>query len=114
VTTSPGGTAAPLGDLGRFGEPSLAILMALSEGPKHGYAIAADAELTMDERLGPGTLYGALARLERRGLIEALEPVDRRRPYRLTEAGLRALRAQLEGLAGVARTGLARLDRRPG
>jgi DNA-binding PadR family transcriptional regulator len=107
-------TDPTLQDLGRFADPSLAILLALSGGPLHGYAIMADAERTIGERLGPGTLYGALARLERRGLIEALEPVDRRRPYRLTEAGSSALRSHLESLAGVVEVGLARLDRRPG
>ena len=71
-------------DLGRFAEPSLYILMSLSDGPKHGYAIMADVEGISGSPLGPGTLYGALARLERRGLIEALEPEERRRPYRLT------------------------------
>ena len=59
--------------------------------------------------MGPGTLYGALARLERRGLIEALEPVERRRPYRLTGLGEATVRAQLERLAGFTRTGLGRL-----
>ena len=74
-------------DLGRFAEPSLHILVSLSEGPKHGYAIMTDVEAITGSPMGPGTLYGALARLERRGLIEALEPVDRRRPYRLTSHG---------------------------
>ena len=64
-------------------------------------------------RIGPGTLYAALARLEARGLIEALEPEDRRRPYRLTGLGATTLRAQLEGLEGFARTGLRRLEGRP-
>jgi DNA-binding PadR family transcriptional regulator len=68
-----------------------------------------DVEAVTGRPLGPGTLYGALARLERRGLIEALEPEDRRRPYRLTGLGATTLRAQLEGLAGFAKTGLERL-----
>ena len=72
-------------DLGRFAEPSLYILASLTEGPKHGYAIMTDVETITGKAMGPGTLYGALARLERRGLIEALEPVERRRPYRLTD-----------------------------
>ena len=76
----------PFGELGRFAEPSLYILVSLSDGPKHGYAIMTDVEEISGSPLGPGTLYGALARLERRGLIEALEPEDRRRPYRLTGA----------------------------
>jgi len=96
-------------ELGRFAEPSMYILVSLSEGPKHGYAIMTDVEAISGVPLGPGTLYGALARLERRGLIEALPPEDRRRPYRLTGLGATTLRAQLDGLAGFARTGLGRL-----
>jgi DNA-binding PadR family transcriptional regulator len=96
-------------ELGRFAEPSLYILLSLSDGPKHGYAIMADVEEISGVPLGPGTLYGALARLEQRGLIEALEPVERRRPYRLTALGATTLKAQLDGLAGFARTGLERI-----
>ena len=98
-----------LGELGRFAEPSLYILVSLSAGPKHGYAIMTDVEAITGTPMGPGTLYGALARLERRGLIEALEPVDRRRPYKLTGLGEATVRAQLERLQGFARTGLERL-----
>jgi DNA-binding PadR family transcriptional regulator len=99
----------PLAELGRFAEPSLYILVSLSGGPKHGYAIMTDVEEVSGSPMGPGTLYGALARLERRGLIEALEPVDRRRPYRLTGLGETTLQAQLDSLQGFVRTGLARL-----
>jgi DNA-binding PadR family transcriptional regulator len=98
-----------LTDLGRFAEPSLYILVSLSDGPKHGYAIMTDVETLSGVPLGPGTLYGALARLEGRGLIEALEPIERRRPYRLTALGATTLKAQLDGLAGFAKVGLARL-----
>jgi DNA-binding PadR family transcriptional regulator len=98
-----------LGELGRFAEPSLYILVSLSGGPKHGYAIMTDVEELSGSPLGPGTLYGALARLERRGMIQALEPEDRRRPYRLTGLGATTIRAQLTNLDGFARTGLKRL-----
>lgn len=96
-------------DLGRFAEPSLYILVSLSEGPRHGYAIMTDVEAITGSPMGPGTLYGALARLEKRGLIEALEPQDRRRPYRLTGLGEATVRAQLERIKGFAATGLDRL-----
>jgi Predicted transcriptional regulators len=96
-------------EFGRFAEPSLYILVSLSDGPKHGYAIMTDVEEISGVPLGPGTLYGALARLEQRGMIEALEPEQRRRPYRLTALGAMTLKAQLDGLAGFARAGLARL-----
>ena len=100
----------PLGELGRFAEPSLYILVSLASGPKHGYAIMVDVEEISGSAMGPGTLYGALARLERRGLIEALEPDDRRRPYRLTGLGETTVRAQLDHLDGFVRTGLERLQ----
>lgn len=102
-----------LGELGRFAEPALYILVSLSDGPKHGYAIMTDVEAFSGSPMGPGTLYGALARLERRGLIEALEPEHRRRPYRLTALGVTTLQAQLDQLRGFVRTGLSRLDGNP-
>lgn len=85
------------------------MLTSLAEGPKHGYAITRDVEEISGVRLGPGTLYGALSRLEGRGLIEALPAEDRRRPYRLTGAGSAALSEQLQALQHVARSGLDRL-----
>lgn len=100
-----------LGELGRFAEPAMYILVSLSDGPKHGYAIMTDVETFSGAAMGPGTLYGALARLERRGLIEALEPEDRRRPYRLTALGATTLQAQLMQLNSFVRTGLARLEK---
>lgn len=99
-----------INELGRFAEPSLYILVSLSAGSKHGYAIMADVEEISGSPLGPGTLYAALARLERRGLIEALDADDRRRPYRLTGLGRDTLRARLHHLEGFTRTGLQRLD----
>ena len=99
----------PTSELGRFAEPSLYILVSLSDGPKHGYAIMTDVEEMTGAPLGPGTLYGALARLERRGLIEALPPDDRRRSYRITGLGATTLSAQLAHLEGFVRTGLTRL-----
>jgi DNA-binding PadR family transcriptional regulator len=98
-----------LTDLGRFADPSLHILVALSDGPKHGYAIMTEVEALSGRPLGPGTLYGALSRLERRGLIEALAPEDRRHPYRLTNAGQRLLETQLSDLQRFVATGLARI-----
>lgn len=68
-----------------------------------------DVARLADVRLGPGTLYAALSRLERLGLIEALPAEDRRRPYRLTAAGNQVLRTELAGLQRLAKTGLQRL-----
>ncbi len=100
----------PTPDLGRFAEPSLLIMVSLSDGPKHGYAIMSDVEAESGRPLGPGTLYAALARLEERGLIEALAPEDRRRPYRLTALGATVVREQLRDLEAFARLGLRRLE----
>jgi DNA-binding PadR family transcriptional regulator len=72
-----------------------------------------DVEAFSGTPMGPGTLYGALARLERRGLIEALATEQRRRPYRLTALGASTLQAQLDQLDDFVRTGLRRLSGRP-
>jgi DNA-binding PadR family transcriptional regulator len=98
-----------LDDFGRFSEPALLILISLAEEPRHGYSMTEDIEAIAGVRLGPGTLYGALARLESRGLIEPLKSEDRRNPYRLTPFGERALRARLDSMMAVARTGQRRL-----
>jgi len=96
-------------DPSRFSDPSLLILASLAAGPKHGYAMILDIEEFSGTRLEPGTLYGAIARLERRGWIAGLESPDRRRPYELTAGGEQALRQQLPTLQRVASTGLRRL-----
>jgi DNA-binding PadR family transcriptional regulator len=98
-----------LDDFGRFGEPAVLILISLADGPKHGYAMTEDIDAVADVRLGPGTLYGAIARLESRGLIERLDAEDRRNPYRLTALGEKALRARLASLQAIARIGQRRL-----
>ena len=92
-----------------IGDPALLVMVSLAAGPRHGHAILLDVEAFAGERLGPGTLYGAIGRLEEAGLIEGL-PVDgRRRPYRLTDAGRRELDARLSGLHRTVRTGLERV-----
>ena len=94
---------------GRFLEPALLILVSLAEGPKHGYAMIEDIDKLYGVRLGAGTLYGALTRLERLGWIEALPATDRRRPYQITQAGASLLRQQLTRLQTMTATGLQRL-----
>ena len=91
-----------LGDHGRFSDPSLLVMSSLADGPKHGYAMTKDIQRFAGVVLGPGTLYGALARLQHQGLIEALPADDR---------GAKVLAAQLEALQQVATTGLRRLGR---
>jgi DNA-binding PadR family transcriptional regulator len=90
-------------------DPGLLILASLSSGPKHGYAITQDVRAFAGVALGPGTLYGAIARLEGRGLIEPVESDDRRRPYRLTGAGREALESQLSVLERLRTTVAGRL-----
>lgn len=82
---------------------TLLVLTSLSDGPKHGYAIQGDIEAFAGVRLGPGTLYGAIGRLERDGDIAPVE-VDRqrRKPYRLTTKGRSALAQRLDLLQRVA------------
>lgn len=98
-----------LQDLGRFSEPALLVLISLADGPKHGYAMTQDIQTVSGQKLGPGTLYGAIARLEAKGWIEPLPADDRRRPYRLTGAGERVLKHRLVNLRAVARIGQSRL-----
>ena len=96
-------------DLGRFSEPALHILISLADGPKHGYAMTEDIAALAGKRPGPGTLYGALTRLEQMGLIERLESEDRRNPYKLTGKGARVLKARLAAIETLARAGHKRL-----
>ncbi|GAA2755209.1 helix-turn-helix transcriptional regulator [Actinopolymorpha rutila] len=85
------------------------VLTSLAGGEKHGYAITQDIAERVGVTLGPGTLYGVLARLEEGGLIEALPAQARRRPYRLTPAGAEALTEQLRQMRLVADLGTRRL-----
>jgi DNA-binding PadR family transcriptional regulator len=96
----------------RANDPPVLILTSLAAGPRHGYGLLQDIEAFAGVRLGPGTLYGAIGRLEQRGLIEAVGPEGRRRPYRLTEAGAAALERALGELGAIVREGSTRLARR--
>lgn len=98
-----------LQDLGRFSEPALLVLISLADGPKHGYAMAQDIEQISGQKLGPGTLYGAITRLEAAKWIEPLPPEERRRPYKLTSSGAAVLRARLATLRSMTRAAQARL-----
>src|SRR6266702_947040 len=95
--------------LRRAGEASVLVLISLADGPKHGYALIQDVRQFAGVELGPGTLYGALDRLERLGLIEPLPADDRRHPYRITAPGAAALRVHLDSLERVSAAGRLRL-----
>ena len=96
--------------IGHYSDPPLLVLASLAGGPKHGHAMIQDIAGMCGTRLGPGTLYGAIARLEQLAWIEPLPAEERRRPYRITSAGLRVLRAKLATLQQFAQAGLGRLE----
>ena len=96
--------------LRRVGEASVLILISLAGGPRHGYALIQDIKELAGVELGPGTLYGALDRLERLGLIESLPAEDRRHPYCITARGAAALRVHLDSLERVSAAGRLRLQ----
>ena len=90
-------------------DPALLVLASLVEGDKHGYAIMVDVEAFAGVRLGPGTLYGAITRLEERGWIRPVAAKDRRQPYTLTAAGRQYLEEQTATLEKVVKTAARRL-----
>ncbi|MCM2256710.1 MAG: PadR family transcriptional regulator [Vicinamibacteria bacterium] len=86
---------------------ALHVLLGLADGPRHGYAIKQDVERVTrgSIRLGPGTLYEAIARLEAQGLIEEAPDAGAdeaagapRRTYKLTRTGLALARAEVDRL----------------
>ncbi|MDG4788649.1 PadR family transcriptional regulator [Micromonospora sp. WMMD1102] len=98
-----------LSELGRFSEPALLVLISLAAGPRHGYAMQEDIAGLTGHRPGPGTLYGAIRRLEQHEYVEALAEQERRRPYRLTDAGRAALTVELKRMRTVVNAGQRRL-----
>jgi DNA-binding PadR family transcriptional regulator len=91
-------------------DPTLLVLSSLADGEKHGYAMMEDIERFAGVRLGPGTLYGAITRLEQRGWIAPVKSRDRRQPYAITSSGREHLRSELTDINRIARTGLRRLE----
>jgi DNA-binding PadR family transcriptional regulator len=96
--------------LGHYSDPPILVLASLASGPKHGHAMIEDIAVLCGARLGPGTLYGAITRLEQQGWIEPLPPEERRRPYRITPQGARVLRAKLATLRQFVKAGTRRLE----
>ena len=83
------------------------ILLALIDGEKHGYAIMQEVDVNTNHevKMGPGTLYGSIKRMLEAGLIEEVgdrpDPEmddQRRRYYRITAQGNRALKLEAERL----------------
>ncbi len=96
----------------RPNDPTLLILTSLASGEKHGYGLLQDIEQFAGVTLGPGTLYGAIARLEEREMIEPVQESGRRRPYRLTAAGATELSDALAEIRAIADEGSRRLAAR--
>ena len=94
-------------------DAQMLVLTVLADGPRHGYAINAAIEELTGSRLGPGSLYGALARLEARELIrpreEGAEGQERHRTMQITDSGRDLLGAQLRQMARVSAAGLRAL-----
>jgi DNA-binding PadR family transcriptional regulator len=90
-------------------DPTLLVLASVAEGEKHGYAMMEDIERFAGVRLGPGTLYGAITRLEQRGWIRPVASQDRRQPYCITAAGKRHLEEEVTTLDQIVKTALRRL-----
>ena len=82
------------------------ILLALADGPLHGYGImqAVETSASTEPSMGPGTIYGSLQRMEEAGLVKELaaRTDDRRRVFALQPAGRRALAMEAERLARLA------------
>src|SRR5438067_13285663 len=92
-------------DSGHFSDPRFLVLASLANGPKHGHAMLDDIQQMCGTRLGPGTLYGAIARLERQGWIEPLPVDERRKPYQLTQSGQQAFAAKMKTLQQIVAQG---------
>jgi DNA-binding PadR family transcriptional regulator len=90
-------------------DPGVLLLISLAAAPKHGHAMLLDIEAFSGRRLGPGTLYGALSRLEAEGLVEPTAPDGRRQPYRITRAGRAELRRRVGRLQVAVRVARRRL-----
>lgn len=90
-------------------DPTILVLASLADGDKHGYAMMEDIERFAGARLGPGTLYGAITRMEERGWIRAVASEDRRRPYTITALGRRHLEEQIGQLEHLVKTAQRRL-----
>ena len=90
-------------------DPTLLVLASLADGDKHGYAMMEDIEQFAGVRLGPGTLYGAITRMDERGWIRAVASDDRRQPYAITGLGRKHLEEQVSQLDQVLKAAQRRL-----
>jgi len=93
-------------------EATYYILLALAE-PLHGYAVMQKVEVVSEGsvKIGPGTLYGAFANLEKEGLIRLLKQEDRRKSYALTDKGSHVLTEQIKRVEIMSSNGQAVLPK---
>ena len=98
-------------------DAQMLVLTVLADGPRHGYAVNAAIEALTGGKLGPGSLYGALSRLEGRGLIRPAEEErtgqERHRTMEITDSGRNQLRAELQQMARISAAGLRALGSAP-
>ena len=105
--------SAGFDSLGRFARPAQQVVNVLAAGPRVPLAIQREVGARCGADLGPGTLFGVIARLERRGLIEVVASTAAPRAYRLTALGAEALQAQLAALAAPGRSPAPAVTRSP-
>ena len=87
-----------LDHLGRFARPAQQVLAVLAAGPRIPHAILREVDARCGVNLGPGTLFGTIARLERHALIEVVAAPAAPRAYRLTALGAETLEAHFAAL----------------
>jgi DNA-binding PadR family transcriptional regulator len=95
---------------GPSADPELLILMSLTEGARHGYAVMQDIEQFSGIKLGPGTLYTAITRLVEKGMIRPEPAADRQRPYKITKTGLASLAKEVQKMRRIVNVGARRLS----
>ena len=98
---------------GRFARPAQQILNTLANGPRTPFAIRGEIGARCGDELGPGTLFGTIARLERHALVEVVPTPSAPRAYRLTALGAETLEAQLAAITRRAPASAPVVDRSP-
>lgn len=91
-----------LESFGRYARPAQQVISVLAAGPRTPARIRREVGARCGDDLGPGTLFGTIARLERHALIEVVPASEEPRSYRLTALGAETLEAQLAALTRTA------------
>ncbi|QOX61971.1 PadR family transcriptional regulator [Anoxybacterium hadale] len=93
---------------GPMTEAMFYVLLALVN-PNHGYQLMNAISLVSNGRIqmGPGTLYGVLARLQKDGLITIVEDDGRRKIYEMNDVGRAALREEYQRLLSMVQDGIS-------